>query len=72
MIVATEDSTEEFLAPCYIISKPGSKRVIYAVEDSIFVNIHKNYNNTKNIKELEADIVSNTFEEYEQYINKNK
>ena len=72
LIVATENSTEEFLAPCYVISKPGSKRVIYAVEDSVFVNIHKNYSNTKNIKELEADIVSNTFEEYEKYINKKK
>ena len=72
LIVATENSTEEFLAPCYVISKPGSKRVIYAVEDSVFVNVHKNYNNTKNIKELEADIVSNTFEEYEKYINKKK
>ena len=72
LIVATENSTEEFLAPCYVISKPGSKRVIYALEDSIFVNIHKNPSNTKDIEELEKDIVSTTFEKYEEYINKNK
>jgi len=48
----------EHIAPCYTISKPGAKRVIYAVEDSIFVNVHKNPTNTKDIKELEKQIVT--------------
>ena len=69
---ATEESVEDFVAPCYVLSTPGAKRVIYAVEDSIFVNIHKNPKNIKNIKKLEDEIVSLTFEEYEEYINKNK
>ena len=47
----------EHVAPCYTISNPGSKRVIYAVEDSIFVNVHKNPTNTKDIKELEKRII---------------
>ena len=72
LAVVTEDTTEEFIAPCYVLATPGSKRVIYAIEDSIFVNIHKNPNNIKNIKKLEDDIVSLTFEKYEEYINKNK
>ena len=72
LAVVTEDSIEEFIAPCYVLATPGSKRVIYAMEDSIFVNIHKNPNNIKNIKKLEDDIVSLTFEKYEEYINKNK
>ncbi len=70
--VAKEDSIEEFIAPCYVLASPGSKRVIHAVEDSIFVNIHKNPSNTENIDELEEEIVSKTFEEYKQYVNKNK
>jgi len=72
LAVATEDSVEEFVAPCYVLATPGSKRVIYAIEKSIFVNIHKNPNNIKDIKKLEDEIVSLTFEEYEEYINKNK
>tara|TARA_R110002020_G_scaffold187509_3_gene385905 strand:- start:588 stop:1052 length:465 start_codon:yes stop_codon:yes gene_type:complete len=72
LMVVTEDTTEEFIAPCYVLATPGSKRVIYAMEDSIFVNIHKNPNNIKDIKELEDEIVSLTFEDYEEYINKNK
>ena len=72
LAVATEDDVEEFISPCYVLAKPGSKRVICAMEDSIFVNIHKNPNNIKDIDKLEKEIVSFTFEEYEEYINKNK
>ena len=72
LAVSTEGAIEEFIAPCYVVADPGSKRVIYAMEDSIFVNIHKNPKNIKDIKKLEAEIVSITFKEYEEYINKNK
>ena len=72
LAVATENSVEEFISPCYVLAEPGSKRVIYAIEDSIFVNVHKNPNNIKDIDKLEKEIVSLTFEKYEQYINKNK
>ena len=70
--VATENSTEDYIAPCYVIATPGIKRVIYANEDSIFVNIHKNPTNTQDLDKLEAEIVSKNYEEYEKYINKNK
>ena len=72
LAVSTEDAIEEFVAPCYVVASPGSKRVIYAMEDSIFVNIHKNPKNIKDIEKLEKEIISLTFEEYEEYINKNK
>tara|TARA_Y100000592_G_C5437228_1_gene301390 strand:+ start:1015 stop:1458 length:444 start_codon:yes stop_codon:yes gene_type:complete len=54
----------EHIAPCYTVSEPGSRRVIYAVEDSIFINVHKNPSNTKDIKELEKEIVSMTPEQF--------
>ena len=73
LAVATEELVEEYIAPCYVLATPGSKRVIYAMEDSIFVNIHKNPTNTQNIEELENEIVSKNFKQYEEYINnKNK
>tara|TARA_R100000005_G_C5003499_1_gene211915 strand:+ start:6449 stop:6907 length:459 start_codon:yes stop_codon:yes gene_type:complete len=70
--VATEDNIEDYVAPCYVTSTPGVKRVIYANEESIFVNVHKNPTNTQDLDELESEIVSKNYEEYEQYINKNK
>ena len=54
----------DHIAPCYMVSEPGSQRIIYAHEHSIFVNIHKNPSNTKDIKELEKEIVSITMEEF--------
>ena len=70
--VATEDVTEDYIAPCYVVSTPGVKRVILANENSIFVNIHKNPSNTQDIDELEKQIVALNYKEYEKYINKNK
>ena len=32
-----EDGVEEFIAPCYVISPRGAKRVVYAVEDCVIV-----------------------------------
>jgi len=72
LTVVTETSQEDYLAPCYVISKPGVKRVIYAHEDSIFVNIHKNPDNTEDIDKLEARIVSKNYKEYEKYTNQKK
>ena len=52
------------IAPCYTVSSPGAQRAIYALEDCIFVNVHKNPSNTQDIKELEQEIVSMTMEEF--------
>tara|TARA_R110000823_G_scaffold12245_8_gene41004 strand:+ start:302 stop:763 length:462 start_codon:yes stop_codon:yes gene_type:complete len=70
--VITESTEEDFIAPCYVISTPGVKRIIYAIEESIFVNIHKNPSNTQDLDELEAEIVSKNYKEYEKYINQKK
>ncbi len=72
LTVTTETEQQDYIAPCYVVSQPGAKRLIYAHEDSIFINIHKNPTNTQNINELEEEIVSKNYKEYEQYINKNK
>ncbi len=66
--VATEDNIEDYIAPCYVVSSPGVKRVIYANEDSVFVNVHKNPTNSQDIDYLEKEIVAQTYEEYEEYI----
>ena len=68
--VATENKIEEYEAPCYVVSPGGSKRVILALEDSIFVNIHPNPSNTQDLIELEKYNVAKNYEEYEQYIKK--
>tara|TARA_R100001198_G_C5057945_1_gene110527 strand:- start:33 stop:503 length:471 start_codon:yes stop_codon:yes gene_type:complete len=68
--VANEDDIIDYIAPCYIISKPGVKRVLYAKEESVWYNTHKNPSNTQNVEQLEKEIVCISYEEYEKYINK--
>ncbi len=70
--VVTEEVTEDYISPCYVVATPGTKRVIYAHEESIFVNIHKNPTNSQDIDWLEKEIVAKDFKEYEEYINQNK
>jgi hypothetical protein len=69
--VVNEKETVDHVAPCFIVSTPGIKRVLYAHEDSIWYNIHKNPKSTEDTKELETNIIALSYEEYEEYI-KNK
>ena len=69
--VVNEEETVDHIAPCFIVSTPGIKRVLYAHEDSIWYNTHKNPSNTEDVEELEKDIVAISYKEYEEYI-KNK
>ena len=69
--VVNEEETVDHIAPCFIISTPGIKRVLYAHEDSIWFNTHKNPSNASDVKQLEKEIVAISYEEYEEYI-KNK
>jgi len=64
--IKSNDEVVEHIAPCYTVSTPGTQRFIYAHEDSIFINIHKNPDNTTDIEKLEKRIVSLNKEEYEQ------
>tara|TARA_R100000742_G_C4277646_1_gene99714 strand:+ start:804 stop:1286 length:483 start_codon:yes stop_codon:yes gene_type:complete len=70
--VVTEDSKEEYISPCYVKAKPGTKRVIFCNEDCIFVNIHKNPDELRDIEEIEKQIVAVSWEEYEEYIKQKK
>ncbi len=69
--VANENETVDYVAPCYIISTPGIKRVLYAHEESVWYNVHKNPTATEDVSQIEKDVVALTYEEYEEYI-KNK
>lgn len=58
----TEDGEEILEAPAMFITKPGTKRVLYAQEDTIFNTVHPNPTNSRDIEELEARIIAPSFE----------
>ena len=71
LTISSNKDVQDYEAPCYVVSEAGTQRAIYANEDSIFVNIHKNPENIENIDELEKEIVSITKKDFNNYI-KNK
>lgn len=64
IVVVDENDSVEHVAPCYVEAPAGSKRVIYANEDSIWVNIHANPTNTQDLQELEDLIIAKNYEEF--------
>ena len=67
-----EEGVEEFIAPCYIISPQGAKRIVYAVEDCVITTVNANPTNTRNLKEIEEINVAFNWEEYEEYLKSQK
>lgn len=72
LTVASKDGTKDYIAPCYIIAEPGTRRVLYSHEDSVWYNTHRNPNNLKEIKDIEDYLISTTFEDYKKYVNNKK
>jgi|TARA_Y100000034_G_C6698033_1_gene307657 quercetin dioxygenase-like cupin family protein len=71
--IATKLSVEDYEAPCYVIAPPGTQRLIQANEDSIFINIHKNPSDTRDINQIEKEFCAINMKEYDEYIkDKNK
>ena len=64
ILVTTQGEQVEHIAPCYEKSLKGAKRLILALEDSLFINVHKNPTNTQNMQEVENSLYSITMEEY--------
>ena len=67
-----EDGVEEFVAPCYIVSPRGAKRIVYAVEDCVITTVHANPTNTQDLKEIEKINVVFSWEEYDEYLKSKK
>ena len=61
MTILSEDGEKTIKAPHYGITPAGTKRIIYAHEDCVFVTVH--VTDKKDTKEIEKDIIAKKFEE---------
>ncbi len=55
--VATEHGVTTYVAPCTFVSEVGTKRAVYAHEDTIWTTIHPNLTNTTDTDQIEAEII---------------
>lgn len=56
--------------PKAMISRPGTKRTLYIIEDTVWITVHLNPTNTQNLDELEDYIIAKNYEEYDKYTSK--
>lgn len=63
VLVLTEFGLEEITAPATFVSKVGTKRVVYAQEDTVWTTIHANPSNTTDLDELESEIITKSYNE---------
>lgn len=63
VVVATEFGTEKFQAPYQFISQPGTKRVVWALTDTIWTTYHPNPTDTQDLDEIEAYVIAKDYEE---------
>ena len=65
--VATEFGMETIEAPHTFVSKPGTKRAVLALEDTIWTTYHPT--DETDLDKIEDDIIAVSFDEYEQSNN---
>lgn len=61
--VLTENGIVRIKSPFQGITLMGTKRVIYTHEDSVWITIHLNPDNTQDLKKLEEMHIAKTFDE---------
>jgi len=72
LLLCTQEGIKEIEAPYYGNAGSGTKRVVIALEDVVFVNVHPNPNNIKDLDKLEEIYVVSSYEEYKNYKLLNK
>lgn len=55
LMVTTDDGVTEVCAPHVVVSKPGTKRAVLALEDSVCMTIHRTDN--VDLDDIEAELV---------------
>lgn len=64
--VLTEDGgVERIKAPKFMISSPGTKRLVYAHEDTIWTTIHAT--DERDLEKIEEEVIAKSYEEYLQF-----
>jgi quercetin dioxygenase-like cupin family protein len=54
--VITEDGRKTLKAPAFFKTVPGTKRVLYSLEDTVFITVHPNPDDCQDLQTLETRI----------------
>lgn len=59
--VYTESGEQRVKGPCIMVSPPGTKRAVYAHEDTIWANVHANASNETDLGRLESELIASSY-----------
>lgn len=65
ILIFTDQGFKKFKAPCTLISPPGTKRVGYALEETVWTTIHANPEEILDFEILEKKFVRDRYNEQE-------
>lgn len=63
--VLTEAGPQRIKAPFTIVSQPGTKRVGYAHEDTVWITVHAT--DETDVEKIDSDLVVDTYEQYQTW-----
>lgn len=63
--VLTEHGVRRLKGPCTLLSSPGIKRAGYAHEDTVWMTVHENHDNERDMEKLEARYIAPDFDALE-------
>ena len=63
---SSEDGVEVLTAPTFILTKPGTKRICYWLEDSVIVTVHPNPDGLTDLDEIEKKMFSSNWDQYDK------
>jgi len=64
--VVTEFGEDTYTGPRIWVSEPGTKRAVYAIEDTEWLTIHANASDTQDLREIEEFVIAPSFEEFDR------
>ena len=65
--ISCEDGIKELTGPTYVITEPGTKRIILGLEDVVAVTVHPNPDGIEDLEEIEKQLYALTWEDFEKH-----
>ena len=64
--VVTEFGEDVYTGPRTWVSEPGTKRAVYALEDTEWLTIHANPSDTQDIRDIESQVIAPDFDTFDR------
>jgi hypothetical protein len=70
MVFTEGGGTQNLKAPLSMISEPGTKRAVMALEDTVWITVHAT--NETDLEKIEDYVIAKSFEEYDKFALENR